>query len=90
MKNADINIVPHPFTLEQGEQVVMLDPVETLELCELMECGERPSNFLFNDYIRLDNSPIQRVAPMGVQTVKFKWKNTQLRADEAIRDRKMV
>lgn len=86
VKNADMNLIPHPFILKPGEHVILLDPVETLYLEELRQTGERISALLFNDYLRLDNEEIIRNCPNGVTPCKFKWKNTARKAGEAKRD----
>lgn len=90
IKNADMNLIPHPFiTMNDGDIVALLDPVETLELYEIRKTGERLSQLFFNDYIRIDNTPITRKSPRGVIPVKFKWKDTQRKAGAMVRDRRL-
>ena len=89
IKNADMKIIPHPFILNKDEQVLLLDPVETLEIMEIRDAGLRPSELLFNDYLRLDNTPITRHAPPGVLPAKFKWKDTKRRAGELVLDKRL-
>jgi len=87
VKNADMNIIPHPFVTRN--QVVLLDPVSTLEIMEIRDTGERISALIFGDYLRLDNAPINRAAPQGVTTSAYKWKDTQRKAGAMIKDRRL-
>jgi len=89
VKNADMNIIPHPFVAKDSDKVLLLDPVSTIELLEIKNTGEKISHLIFGDYLRLDNTPISRAAPNGVTPTKFKWKNTQRKAGEMVRDRRL-
>jgi hypothetical protein len=91
MKNADIDIHPHPFYENdlQDKVILLLDPVETEYLLNLHRSGESINELLHKDYLRLDNTPINRATPTGVIPSKFKWKNTQSRAGAMIKDRRL-
>jgi len=88
MKNRDINLLPQPFIKEPGDEVILIDPVETLQLKELRTGGLKFSSLLFKDYIRLDNTPIKRKSPNGVRPTRYKWKNTRRKAGEMMADRR--
>lgn len=77
IKNADMGLIPHPFTLRPGETVILLDPPETEELLDLHETGESITELLKSSDLQIDNSPIQRAAPSGVMPVAVRWKNTK-------------
>ena len=88
-KNSDMGIIPHPFIDDPDYEVILLDPVETLHLKDLNDMGESISTLIKYDYLRLDNTPINRHTPNGVLPSKFKWKNTVKRAGEAVQDRRL-
>lgn len=91
MKNADIDLLPHPFISNDltGKQVILLDPPDTGYLLNLHLSGESVNDLIHKDYLRLDNSPINRSVPNGVLASRFRWKNTQSRAGEMIRDKRL-
>ena len=90
IKNRDMELLPHPFaSLDAGDTVVLLDPPDMLELSEIRKAGESVNELLHSDYLRLDNTPISRCAPTGVMPCKFKWKNTNRRSGEMLRDRRL-
>ena len=90
MKNSDIDVFPHPFIANDltNKSVVILDPPDTLYLKELREAGQSVNELLHEDYLRLDNAPINRSVPNGVLPSKFKWKNSRSRAGEMMKDKK--
>lgn len=95
IKNADIDIVPHPFgTIPEGMRVILLDPSCELiaKLSEMHDAvtdqnglGADPHGFdysppgflLYNEYIKLDNTPFKGRTPKGVLTVTPRWKLTR-------------
>lgn len=90
LKNRDMPLIPHPFASKTSDQtVVLLDPVETGYLFDVKKGGQSVNELLHNDYLRLDNTPLSRAAPQGVTPTRFKWKNTQRKAGEMIRDRRL-
>lgn len=90
LKNRDMSLIPHPFASKKSDQtVVLLDPVETGYLFDVKKGGQSINELLHNDYLRLDNTPLSRAAPQGVTPTRFKWKNTQRKAGEMIRDRRL-
>jgi len=89
MKNRDMPLLPHPFALrEPGDRVVLLDPMNTEYLSEIMDSGGSIGEIIMDDYIRLNNSPLSRGAPPGVTPSRFIWKNTVKRYGEVVSDRK--
>lgn len=88
VKNADIDIIPHPFLTKDGQRVVMIDPVSTLELCELCKAGERVNEIFINDYLRLGDQ-VTRKGPKSVPILSYKWKNSKTRAGEMVKDRRL-
>lgn len=81
IKNADIDIIPHPFigTDLTDKTVVLLDPCSDLceELFLMREVGENTNDLLMNGNFVLDNSPLDVRSPIGVITTPFKWKLTK-------------
>ncbi len=83
IKNADMQLLPHPFFGNNLERktVVMLDPVCDLNW-QLTEMCDGYDQFNLNELIHeghivIDNEPINRAGPPGVPVVGFKWKNTR-------------
>jgi len=82
IKNADMNLIPHPFMANDltGKTVVMLDPVSDLnfELDELSQHAEFNINELLHDgYLKVDNVGLSRSGPAGILIPSFSWKNSQ-------------
>lgn len=79
IKNADMALIPHPFIGNDltGKTVVLLDPVETLDLLDLHEMGECVSDLLYSRHLVVDNQRISRAAPAGVQPCAIRWKQAQ-------------
>lgn len=88
LKNADKNLIPHPFVLKPGEKAILVDPVETLELLELKNAGQRVSELFFNDYIRVKDK-INRAGPDNLDVLRFEWKNSRTRAGQAVKDKRL-
>lgn len=78
MKNADMNIVPHPFVGNKmaGKTVVMFDPVSPVvqELYELQEEGEDISQIIHGGYLSVGNSNLNRQGPAGLMIPSVAWK----------------
>lgn len=81
IKNADIDIVPHPFLGDDlsSKIVVLLHPCcdECLDVLALREQGEKIDINFANKYLKIENSALSVRSPKGVLTVGFKWKNTK-------------
>lgn len=79
VKNADMNIIPHPFLSKSpGNTVVLIDPVSVMceKLCVLHECGESVLELLHDGYITL-GAKVNRFGPTGVDAISVKWKLTK-------------
>lgn len=78
IKNADMGLIPHPFLGNDltGKSIILLDPVETLDLLDLHEAGESIADLLTEKYLTLGNGDIKRACPQGVQPVAIRWKNS--------------
>ena len=80
LKQADMPIIPHPFQGNDltGKTVVLLDPVGALvlDLNELQKSGESVGSLIHDGYVAIDNVPLARAAPPGVQTARAVWKRT--------------
>lgn len=79
IKNADMALIPHPFFGNDltGKTVVLLDPVETLDLLDLHEMGESVADMLYGRHLVVDSDRIARACPAGVQACAIKWKQAQ-------------
>lgn len=78
IKNADMGLIPHPFLGNDltGKSIILLDPVETLDLLDLHEAGESIADLLTEKYLTVGNGDIKRACPQGVQPVAIRWKNS--------------
>ncbi len=78
IKNADMSLIPHPFLGNDlaGKSIILLDPVETLDLLDLHEAGESISDLLTGKYLTVGNGDIRRACPQGVHPVAIRWKNS--------------
>jgi len=80
MKQRDMAMIPHPFLGNDltGKTVVLLDPVcdTTWRLAEYHENGVSPNELLHDDYLRIDNTALNRASPPGVMVVPYRWKLT--------------
>lgn len=78
VKNADKNIMPHPFgSVPPGASVIMLDPVSALVegINDAREAGENIGSLLMDGYISFNNIPVPRGMPAGVKAVTPSWIN---------------
>lgn len=90
-KNSDMNLIPHPFVnLEENDTVILLDPPDMGYLAECREAGLSINSLLHDDYLRVDNVPINRASPIGVTPCRFKWRDTQRKAGAAVADRRQA
>jgi hypothetical protein len=90
-KNSDMNLIPHPFVnIEENDTVILLDPPEMGYLAECREAGLSINSLLHDDYLRIDNTPINRACPQGVLPCGFKWRDTQRKAGAAVADRRQA
>lgn len=81
IKQADMQLLPHPFVGNDltGKTVVLLDPVADLtwQLAEMHAQGVSPNDLLHDDYLRIDNTALNRAGPPGVMVVPARWKLTK-------------
>lgn len=79
IKNADMPLIPHPFISNDlaGKTVLLLDPVETLDLLDLHEMGESVADMLYGRHLVVDSERISRACPAGVQPCAVRWKQAQ-------------
>lgn len=75
IKNADIDIAPHPFALRKDESVVLLDPMDE-RIRNVINYQNSGGDIDFNELltsgrIRLDNEGLKRKGPKSVQNCKF-------------------
>ena len=78
VKNSDMGIIPHPFVeIEKGDEIILLNPPDTIDLLDMHEAGESIAGLFDDDYLRLDNAPIIRATPNGVKACRYMWKNTK-------------
>ena len=77
MKNADIALIPTPYAGSDaaGTSIVMLDPMSTEPLRDLVKAGESVAEILHKKYIRV-KAVVNRAAPPGVTVLGWDWKNT--------------
>jgi hypothetical protein len=78
VKNADIDLIPHPFVnVPDDHTVVMLDPLsKTSEQVAWIQQREEESicELLHKGYFKISNSELSRIGPPGVPTVGYRWK----------------
>lgn len=77
IKNADMNLIPHPFTnVPEGHRVILLDPMsdKISRLIELQNSGSNEVQEIINNYIKIDSDKINRKCHQSVTAVKFKLK----------------
>lgn len=79
MKQADMPLIPHPFgSFDPAKHVVvLLDPVATLNW-RAFEAFEHDwselQQLLYDDHLRIDNTPLNRQGPPGVLVCAAKWR----------------
>jgi len=80
LKNADMNIVPHPYmdNMFTDKTVVLLDPTSetTAELLALHSAGEDVNQMLHDGYFNIGNVHIDRQGPNDLMIVDVNWRNT--------------
>lgn len=83
IKNADQDIVPHPWVGNQpsffaGKTVVLLDPVsdDLWRLLEFMEHKEADLSKLVKGYFDIGNTAITRKGPKGLMVVSANWRKS--------------
>jgi hypothetical protein len=78
VKNADMALIPHPFSaLRQGSEIVLLDPMAdiSVQLNEIEDdLDEYLSQLFSNGFFKINNKELARVSPPGVKTVSYRWK----------------
>ncbi len=75
-KNADMGIIPHPFTKASGAPV-LIDPMSPeMELLAMLQAEGDDLHDIVKNHLVISNSAIQREAPPGVTPIALRWKNT--------------
>ena len=77
IKNADMNLIPHPFgVVPAGHTVVLLDPVSPLmgKLACLCEGGESICELLHSGDLIVTNTEVSRIRPSGVITTACRFR----------------
>lgn len=76
IKNADMKLVPHPFSDTPGRTVVMLDPISSLmeDLRNLHDDGESIVDLLHEGFVSVGTDPLVREGPEGVMIPSARWK----------------
>lgn len=78
MKNADMDLIPHPFEASPDFTPILLDPMSktTIDLMELCDNGngESVNEIIHDNYINVGNTPLARSGPAGLMIVDAKWK----------------
>ena len=79
IKNADMDVIPTPFTgFDNDHRVILVDPMGGV-LGDLLKYqnaggGEEIANAINDGYFTFDNTEIKRAAPKGVPVHKMKLK----------------
>lgn len=75
IKNADMDIIPHPFANETGKTIVLIDPLSPLveRIKTLHDTGENAVDIV-NAWLNIDNTPLNRKGPAGVLQVSAAFK----------------
>jgi hypothetical protein len=78
IKNADMDLIPHPFMFNDltGLTVVMLDCICHLgeQMKMIHDCGESVSSLLHGGQLIIDNTPLSATSPKGVKVCMGIWK----------------
>jgi len=80
LKHRDKDLIPHPWVgmdLATAElTVVMMDPVSQTvrDLSELRKDGEDLDDIMYNDYVKIGNTGLNRVTPNGLLIPSTTWK----------------
>jgi hypothetical protein len=82
VKQADMALIPHPFMGNDltGLTVVLIDPVSdhTWRAAELFgEAHDEHHDLYYKNKLIIDNAPLKRNGPPGVQVAGMKWKNSK-------------
>jgi len=77
-KEADINLIAHPYELREGETVCLVDPFSPLmgKLLELHKAGESVPKLFHKGYLELTKE-IDCAKPDTVTACGLRWKNTR-------------
>ncbi|MBL1148207.1 MAG: hypothetical protein HND56_01210 [Pseudomonadota bacterium] len=75
IKNADMDLIPQPFALAEGETAVLVDPLDQRieKLIELQNTGGDVAALISGGFVRPDNEALSRSGPAGIMQVA--WKN---------------
>jgi hypothetical protein len=77
VKNADMGLIPHPFSPIIGNcEIVLLDPISDLSamLNEMDDEEQFLAELFTNGFFKISNKELSRVSPPGVKTVSYRWR----------------
>ncbi len=80
MKNADIELFPHPFgNVAADEKVILVAPDDAImaSIREFALTGESINELFHKDHIRIMDSVSMPGSPLGVQMGRARWKKTR-------------
>lgn len=80
MKNADMSLIPHPFTdLADGERVALIDPCGKINdhLAMMHDAGDNIAQLLLAGHLLIGDEVQDCCKPDGVSVVLAKWKVTK-------------
>lgn len=72
-KQYDMPLIPHPF--DSGVKTVLIDPMgdEVQKLAEFARHNISAIDLIREGVLRIDNSPLKRCGPPGVDVVRARW-----------------
>ena len=72
-----MDLIPHPFpNADPLNTLVLLDPVGTEKLRSLHNDRDDIAGMFNDEYLRVDNTPLDAITPPGVIAHGFTWKDT--------------
>lgn len=78
IKNADIDLLPHPFPSHKNDNIVIIEPSQDgdyMDVCSLLKQGENVCELIHEGYLKVDNTEINTSGrPPGVPMHRIKWK----------------
>lgn len=85
MKNADMNLFPHPFNnIPSNSEVVLIDPVSPIlekmlgehNMARKDPAVESITRYFTDGHMKIGNTDLARKKPAGLMCVSVDWKNT--------------